>query len=418
VLRHSKRSTTCDHTKRLDGDERDLTKRESMMKRLFVSALALGLLGGGGGVTQAQSLDDLNIQIHGYATQGFLYTNQNNMFTTSSSNGSPAWDEAVVNVTAQPTQKLRVGVQARYMLLGNIGNKITLDWAAADYKFNERIGVRFGKVKTPSGLLNETQDIDPSYMWALLPQGIYALTSRNSFLSHYGGIAYGTFRLDEKFGKLDYRVFGGQQLVGADDPAISLGMQGSPVQLPNGWSGTFLGGTLNWKTPVKGLMIGSSDWKYQYWKSLATSGATNGSQFSNPCNYYWNYARYEMNKVMVAAEYTRQPYNGGTTFPGSATNTFWVDVRAWYGMASYKLADKLTIGAYHSQSFDHQQPLQPARYSKDWTVSGRYDFNQFLYTKAEQHFIDGTELGYDSTMNPDGLKPTCRLTVLKIGVTF
>jgi hypothetical protein len=33
----------------------------------------------------------------------------------------------VVNLTAQPMPKLRVGVQARYQLLGNSGNTVTLD---------------------------------------------------------------------------------------------------------------------------------------------------------------------------------------------------------------------------------------------------------------------------------------------------
>jgi hypothetical protein len=42
------------------------------------------------------SLEDLNIQIHGYATQGFLYTTNNNWNTTTSSDGSPAGTEAVV----------------------------------------------------------------------------------------------------------------------------------------------------------------------------------------------------------------------------------------------------------------------------------------------------------------------------------
>ena len=53
------------------------------MNRLFVGAMALAL---GTIPAAAQSLDDLNIQIHGYATQGFLYTTQNNIFTTNSSN--------------------------------------------------------------------------------------------------------------------------------------------------------------------------------------------------------------------------------------------------------------------------------------------------------------------------------------------
>jgi hypothetical protein len=255
-------------------------------------------------------------------------------------------------------------------------------------------------------------------MWALLPQGVYTLTSRNSFLSHYGGVAYGTIRLNEKLGKLEYRVFGGEGVDVAGDPAISLGNEGSGVNLPNGWSGTLYGGTLNWKTPLKGLTVGSSDLAYQYWSSLATKGTVNGTQYSNPCQYYWNYAHYEKDKVMVAGEYTRQQYNGGNIFPATPLSTFNVDVRAWYAMASYKLTGKLTVGAYDSQSFDHQQHLAPARYNKDWTVSGRYDVNQYVYLKAEQHFIDGTALGYDTNTNPNGLKPSSKLSILKLGVSF
>src|SRR5580658_64071 len=184
------------------------------MNRLFVGAMALAL---GAASAGAQSLDDLNIQIHGYATQGFLYTTQNNIFTTNSSNGSPAWTEAVINVSAQPTPKLRIGVQARYFLLGNFGNAITLDWAAADYKASDKFGVRFGKVKTPSGLFNEIQDIDPSFLWALLPESVYPIDNRESYLTHYGGVAYGTIAFSHKFGKLEYRGFAGEGLYTAKD---------------------------------------------------------------------------------------------------------------------------------------------------------------------------------------------------------
>ena len=221
------------------------------MKRLLVGAMALAL---GAIPATAQSLEDLNIQIHGYATQGFLYTTNNNIFTTSSSDGSPEWTEAVLNVGAQPTPKLHVGVQARYFLLGNFGDAITLDWAAADYKFNDKFGVRFGKVKTPSGLFNETQDIDPSYMWSLLPQGIYPITSRNSLLAHYGGVAYGTLNL-QRAGKLDYRGWSGErEIEGNDGYWVSFAESG--ITLPNGVSGLLNGGALHWKTPLSGLMLG------------------------------------------------------------------------------------------------------------------------------------------------------------------
>jgi hypothetical protein len=117
------------------------------MKKILVGAIALAL--GAGAHAFAQSLDDLNIQIHGYAAQGFLYTTNNNMLTTHSSDGSPAWTEAVLNIGAQPIPKLRVAVQGRYFLLGNFGNEITLDWAAADYRADERFGVRFAQGQDP-----------------------------------------------------------------------------------------------------------------------------------------------------------------------------------------------------------------------------------------------------------------------------
>lgn len=386
------------------------------MKRILVGAFALAL---SASPVIAQSLDDLNIQIHGYATQGFLYTSNNNILTTSSSSGSPAWTEAVVNIGAQPTPKLRVGVQGRYSLLGNFGNAITLDWAAADYKANDKFGVRFGKVKTPSGLFNETQDIDPSYLWSLLPQGVYPISSRNSLLAHYGGVAYGTLNLGQSFGKLEYRGWGGERVIGSGD-GYFVNMNEEGFNLPNGLTGVTYGAALHWKTPLAGLMIGASDGKQEKWNSMVTAGggALTGTYTLNPLNLPNYFVHYEKNKVMLAGEYSRLPVTGAGRLTGIPVIPFYVDQRAWYGMATYKVTDKFSAGVYDSQSVDHQIALGQARHSLDWAASVRYDFNQFLYAKAEQHFIDGTELNYDTTLNPGGLKPNTKLTILKVGISF
>src|ERR1700688_2807033 len=163
------------------------------MERIIVGAMALFMGAATWGF--AQSLEDLNIQVHGFATQGFLYSTNNNVFATKSSDGSPNWTEAVVNISAQPIPKLRFTIQPRFELLGNYSNGFTLDYANADYRVSDAVGVRFGKVKIPTGLFNETQDIDPSYMWSLLPQSVYPLPSRNGQLSTYGGVVYGAFAL-------------------------------------------------------------------------------------------------------------------------------------------------------------------------------------------------------------------------------
>jgi hypothetical protein len=390
-------------------------RRQFLLPVWMIAALLPAILAPAG---MAQSLEDLNIQIHGYATQSFLYTTQNNILTTHSSDGSPAWTEAVVNVTAQPSPKLRVGVQARYFVLGNYGNSITLDWAAADYKVDDRFGVRFGKVKTPNGLFNEIQDIDPSYMWSLLPQGVYPISSRNSVLAHYGGVVYGTLNAG-KAGKLEYRGWGGERIIGSDD-GYTLAQRESGVDAPNGIAGVTSGGALRWRTPLPGLMLGVSDTHDEQWTSIVTAGggAVSGTETINPLNQQDFFGKYEKDKVMLAAEWDRLPVIGSVVFPGVSTSAIVLDQRAWYAMGSYKLTAKLMGGVYVSQSFDHQAALGPARYSKDWAISGRYDFNEFLYAKAEQHFIDGTEVGYDTQLNPNGLKPDTRLTILKIGVSF
>ncbi len=383
------------------------------MKR-FALALS-GCLFAAAASAPAQSLDDLNIQLHGYATQALLYSTNNNFLTTSSSDGSPAWTEAVVNLSSQPTPKLRVAVQARYYILGNLGNSITMDYAAADYKFSDHLGARFGKVKTPDGLFNEIQDIDPSYLWALLPQGRYLITSRNSQLAHFGGVVYGTTRIG-KLGKLEYRGWSGERVVESDD-GFFLSFTEAGVSQVNGVHHVINGAALHWITPLQGLMLGASDTRNNQSVSQLSVGAYNTIPHYNQPSYFFHY---EKKKIMVAGEYSRVPtyQNISATMNGPDLGSVGADNRPWYVMASYKVTEKLSAGLYQSQIFNHLAALGPSRYQKDWALSARYDFTSYLYAKAEEHFIDGTAIQYDTDLNPDGLKPNSKLTILKVGVSF
>jgi hypothetical protein len=385
------------------------------MKRLLMGALALSIA-----MTvpaSGQSLDDLGVQIHGYATQNFLYTTNNNIFTTTSSNGSPQWTEAVVNISALPMPKLRVAVQARYNLFGNYSNEITIDYAMADYKANDHFGVRFGKVKIPSGLFNETQDIDPSYIWALLPQSVYPIASRNSQLSLFGGVVYGTVKL-KQLGQLEYRGWSGQNTIPSND-GYFLSFAEEGIKFTNGTSQIETGAALHWKTPLKGLMVGASDIRYNSGKSAATAG--NGAYAGTSSGSHMNqpdfFARYEKGKLMVAVEANRLPVHATVSFGGPPT-VIRADLRAYYAMATYNLTGKLSAGVYDSQYYDKSTPLGAARYSKDWVVNFHYDFSQFLYAKVEEHFLSGTAEDYDAALNPAGIQPTTKMTVLKVGISF
>jgi hypothetical protein len=386
-----------------------------------ILALLSGLLGAAS-PSLAQSIDDLNLQFHGYATQAFLKTSQNNILTTNSSSGSAAWTEAVVNLSSQPAPRLRIAVQARYELIGTLGNAITLDFAAIDYKVNDKFGIRAGKVKTPSSLYNATQDIDPSYMWSLLPQSVYPLLSRNSLLSAFGGLAYGTLPLGEKFGKIVYAGYGGQLSLGANDGFI-IPLKDAGFGTPNGYGTAIAGGSLRWKTPVSGLIVGVANTHDGASTDTITaeagliSGSFRNRAFNNPTYSIG----YDHKKLSLASEYTRIPLQSVIALPAPfpyPAIPYSFDNRGWYTMASYKVTGKLSAGCYRSEFFNHSAALGPARFSKDWTVSARYDPSEFLYLKAEQHFIDGTAVVYDTQNNPGGLKPNTKLTILKLGVSF
>ena len=380
----------------------------------MVGAMALVLLGAI--PMMAQSLEDLNIQIHGYATQGFLYTTNNNILTTQSSTGSPDWTDVVVNLTSKPTPKLRVGVQARYFLLGNYSNQFLIDWAAADYKVNEKFGVRFGKVKTPASLYNEILDIDPGYIWSIMPQGVYTLSSRESFLAHYGGVSYGRFNLGKSAGKLNYWGWVGERVIASNDGFL-LSSAEKGIVVPNGVSGWMGGAHLAWYLPIDGLKVGAT-YAYQgirtgtfnyTTKGLTYTGNMARTEIKNP-DYY---VQYEKGKVMAAAEYERKATYfeidtitaGATPLPTLAVIP--TDPHMWYAMATYKVTSKLTAGAYDSQWINRSAALSSsgARFSKDWDISARYDINDYLYVKAEQHFIHGTGLVYDTNLNPNGSYP-------------
>ena len=364
---------------------------------------------------QTLSVDGFKLQLHGYATQGFLYTTQNNWATTESSDGSSAFTEAVVNLSAQPVSKLHLGAQARYSRLGQYGDTVTLDWAQADYKLSELLGLRAGKVKTPSGLFNEIQDVDPAFLWILLPQSIYPLPSRTANLAHYGGVVYGRIPLSEPAGKIEYRAYAGERVIPGDDGYVQP-VRDNGGNLPNGVSGPTFGGTLRWTLPIKGLLVGASE----------TAGGVSGDLVLGPYagrvttpqfRQTYFFARFERNRLMLAAEGSRFQFASETQLVGLPLSRLARDQRDFYVMASWRVTAKLSSGIYYSSTIDAKLPTSSARYQKDWTLATRYDFNPFLYAKFEQHFIDGTQINYSALDNLN-LQPNTRMTLLKLGVSF
>ena len=105
-----------------------------------VARLLLFCLCAGSAQVHAQDfkLFDHNIQIHGFASQGFVHTDDNNWLTMNTSGfGSGEFTDFGANASTEITDKLRIGAQLYDRNLGGLGQwHPTLDWALATYKFN------------------------------------------------------------------------------------------------------------------------------------------------------------------------------------------------------------------------------------------------------------------------------------------
>jgi hypothetical protein len=359
------------------------------------------------------SAQDLgNLQVHGFATQGFLYSSNNNYLTMDSSSGSLRWSEAAISLNDPVTENLRFGIQLHMFQMGQIGSPyIFVDWALVDYKVNDAMGFRIGKVKIPIGLYNDSQDVDSLFLWVLLPEDMYPIDNRDFNLAALGGEVYGGLSLGKQGGRVQYSGYLGENTLDSKGGYMQQ-FEELGLSFPNPPSGKTFGGDVRWVAPW-GLTVGASA------NDVALDGTGPQGSFHFPATLFPRYyAQWQYKKLQVAGEYQRSAYTATLTVQGMAY-PLTVDARSWYPMASYRVLPKLQVGTYYSHNIDKaSDPSQPYSYSKDWVVSGRYDFNQYFYGKLEGHFLHGTGLGYYTSDNPNGLKSDSNMLAARVGFSF
>ena len=357
--------------------------------------------------------DSAGIVVHGFVSQGFLFSSKNNYLSMKSSDGSPQWTDGAVNISDSLGDNLQVGIQLHMYQLGEFGgSNIQVDWASGDYRVNDHFGFRAGKVKTVWGLFNDSQDIDAVFLWILLPQGSYSIDHKSFYLAHVGGDVYGNFFLGKRAGTIHYLAYAGQATIDLNDGYIKTFAELGLV-FTNSLGGKTYGADLQWETPLRGLILGSSgNW-------LAADGTAPAGSFHSPAYLVPSmYGKFSRGKVYLAGEYDRIPINATITV-GPTVIPFVADGRSWFAMGSYRLSKKFQAGSYYSHYVNKEADTsQSANYSKDWVLCGRYDFNPYFYAKIEGHFLHGTNLGYYTSTNPNGLAPDSKMLAAKIGFSF
>jgi hypothetical protein len=372
-------------------------------------------------------LDGRDVQVHSFASEGFALTNQNNFLTMDTTNGAFFTDFGF-NVSSNITDKLRVGAQFYDRDIGHLQEwHPVLDWAVVDYRLTDWFGIRAGKVKTALGLYNQTQDQEFVQTWALMPQSVYPLDLRSRTLTHTGLDIYGHIGLHSA-GSLGYTIYAGKRPNDTRDGLYyAWAAQGYPN---NAFTGKMAGTDLRWTPPVVGLLLGGSyaaiNDKYHFTDVANGPTPVAGTLNSTTMWTASAYGEYSTGKWRFNAEYRRNlsKYFQVDPDPGQ-TEPFWYSDKGWFVSAAYQLSKKLEIGAYHSRYyFDvHSLPEASTHYIRDSVVTLHYTVNRFTSVKVEGHFMDGTgdpyaSHGFYDADNPQGLKPTTNMLVIRLGYSL
>jgi len=341
-----------------------------------------------------------DIQLHGFASQGYLKSTTYNYLADSTMDGSSEIQEYAFNLSTQVNDDLRVGMQVFARDLGPLGNnELELDWAFGDYRWSDRLGFRIGRVKAPYGLYNETRDFDAVRTFVNLPAPVYNSELRDYFVGLNGLGIYGNVSAGAA-GDFDYQAqYGNVQL--DPDGGIAFFFNNSGVMtFQKGESNHAANAQFVWNTPVDGLRLGSTwnwfDFDSQVQLAFFLAGSlppgTSLQQTYTTRNtrYFVQSAEYVVADFVFAAEYQRwlgdvlNPIMGG----------FSANSDAFYVSGSYRANEWLEAGAYYGEATsdvdENTSNPEHRGYMKDLALALRFDVTPNMIFKVEQHFVDGT----------------------------
>jgi len=406
------------------------------------------------------------IDIHGYISQGFLYSNKYN-YLADTDGGTFKFNEMGINLVKGSVDSSFIGVQVSARDLGDIGNnKPYVDWALADWRIIDTLGIRFGKLKVPMGFYNETRDIDMLRTSVLLPSGVYIELLRDAWNGLKGFGIYGDLA-HPLLGSCDYKFSIGT--VEIEDNSGTAKMFNAAFENPISnirnfeVEETFVG-SFQWSIPYSQIKIGSTFMSTD-WTNTADYNLTLPAidpipallpgqhpiyPYGHPgfegCDAvqidkkipirvqnvqsYTLSASAQLWKIILSAEYfhIRLGYSAETPVFKYANNTATSivthggnitsdnEVEGYYISTNYRLTEKIGIGAYYSwitSNVDDKDGSKAAKqpgnhnYSqwlRDYCLSILFDISEQWTLKFEGHLMDGhTFLYMRDNPAPDNL---------------
>ena len=355
------------------------------------------------------------IDIHGFISQGYLKSTEDQEYMAYGiKDGTFQFNEMGINFSTNVTDELRIGTQFMAFDLGHLGNdEIILDWAFADYRYEDWLGLRAGLIKIAHGLYNETRDVDLLRTNVFLPASVYGELFRDAFTRMKGVGIYGLL----PFG-ISYQAIYGATTVETDGGLVEafeslLYMEASSVEVGNAYNLN-----IQWLTPVDNLKFGGSIYAIDTFK-------INGAVVSNPesdklkliagrdINLDFETIQatvfsfeYLLENLVFSAEYTQDKLEFSYNLsPDTKLMPFDFVMEGYYFRMSYRFTDWFECGLLYSELYfdkDDKSGREMAKqgvakykadaYLKDTGLSLRFDLNSNWLIKLEAHYMNGTFL--------------------------
>lgn len=391
---------------------------------IFKKLLQVGLISylvGIFSISQCIALEIGDTEFNFSLSQTYYHTSQNEFLIKDSSDGTFQWTEAMVN-TLKSFGQLQLGAQLLIRDFGEEGDfRPDFDWAYLDYAFNNKIGLRLGRVRLPFGLYNEYRDVDQARMEILYPQVFNPEDFRAAAAAYQGLGLYGTFSYDME-GSLQYQVYYGNNYI-HDDFFLVRGVSKS-FGSPNTEMTTrrLSGLHLIWNMPYEGMRLAythlnyKGDFNIEFLHPLAGQiSEDRGLNFS----IRWNLLSFEYSRDLWKFVFEYLNRDNDNTYSeklGMLLGTHDADDSnpvSFYTTVSRQLNEDLGVfvsyGELYGNIADDNAP--PSKYLKESSFGFRYNIKESLLFKTQLSSMRGNKGALNTNPAVDWFMFSSRVTI-------
>ncbi|MET0049831.1 MAG: hypothetical protein ABW095_01975 [Candidatus Thiodiazotropha sp.] len=285
---------------------------------------------------------DDNLQFHGFLTQAYVKTTDNNFFGESE-DGSWDFRELGINSSYRLSPQILASAQLLSRRAGEMyDGDVSLDYAQIETTLytqeQNRFGIILGRYKNPFGLYNDTRDVAATRPGIFMPQAIYWDRVRNMVLSSDGAQLFGNYQIDSH--RFSLQLFSGRTPVDENvensylDPALDPNME---------QDGFTTGGRLLYEWDGGRFILALSG------ATLALDATTNAlPPGSIDIDYRVLSAQYNEGLWSLTFEYMQEPldYSGFAGVMDVADTT----LDGYYFQGNYRIRDNLEVFARYEES--------------------------------------------------------------------